>query len=216
MQTPSRHFLGEPKPGAPGHPPPLGPKRLASWERSKGMWDDGPGAGGPAPPRLTYKAPLWGLNRVPRPPPLELRVPQWRGQGQTEAEGAGRPPSSQPRLCRPPPPALGPAARPPHPRPLFAVPQSCSCSQAAGAGRVSPPPGLCPPTSLSTPISSAPRGNILDIGRPAASATYSPKHTVLPAVRGGGRAQPGCGWEYRLPDHSQGPGTSLPVPQSVE
>lgn len=55
VQAPSHRLLGD-LPAS--HPLVPGPKPLASWELSKGMWADAPGDGAPAPLRPTHKAPL--------------------------------------------------------------------------------------------------------------------------------------------------------------
>lgn len=162
----------------PAFPLPWGPKCLDSWEGSKGMWADGPEAGRPPSPQLPAdRAPLWGLNTVSNLPPPPTHCGPLR-RGARAALGRRRP-GRPDALTAPsaPPPALGSDTG--H-YPLSTVPQSCSCSQAAG------PPCRSPAGPLSTspvyPDSAGPEEEAL-----------APAHTPKPCTgRGvGGSLQGG-------------------------
>ena len=190
-----------PPPGGPGawssqpSPFPWGPKCLDSWEGSKGMWADGPEAGRSPQPQLPAdRAPLWGLNTVsnlPRPP--THCVPLRRGaRAALGWRRPGRPHGSQLGPCHPAPsPGIDTGSYP-----LSTVPQSCSCSQAAG---------------LAVPL---PRGAFVRLPSPARGGSPCPRPHPQGPTRGlpAGWQNPACCGEKRVPALCHCPPCRPPVP----
>lgn len=206
-------FSGGPEPGVPPRPPPtLGPKLLASWEPSEGMWAAGPGAPGPPTHSETNTEPHCGPASGPIPRTPESLHRRARARARPRRRRGSRPPSHFPGSQ--PSPPLAPTSRPlcaqaPRPRPLFP-----SHKAALVPGRGSPPPGLCP-RPPSAPTQGSPQS--LDPGHSAASSTSpltppTPNTDSVPA-RWRGRGPPGPAEGVRLPGPAPGSGlVSRPKP----